>query len=46
MSSPSLRVAIVTVHLHLHLHLHLQMVWVVVVTHGRLLSTAGALRRR
>jgi len=42
MSSPSLRVAIVTV----HLHLHLQMVWVVVVTHGRPLSTAGALRRR
>jgi hypothetical protein len=44
MSSPSLRVAIVTV--HLHLHLHLQMAWVVVVTHGRPLSAAGALWSR
>ena len=42
MSSPSLRVAIVTVHLHLHLRL----AWVVVVTPGRPLSAAEALRSR
>jgi hypothetical protein len=40
MASPSLRVAIVTVHLHLRL------AWVVVVTHGRPLSAAGALWSR